>query len=36
SFDKMLNGKIDYVSKAAKKLGINKKMTPKQALELMI
>ncbi|MEM0372856.1 MAG: DUF1805 domain-containing protein [archaeon] len=36
SFDKMLNGKIYYVSKAARKLGIKKSMTPKQALELMI
>ena len=36
SFSKMLKGKIEYVSKKAKKLGIKKQMTPMQALELMV
>lgn len=36
SFSQMLKSKIKYVSKNARKLGINKKMTGRQALDKMI
>ena len=36
NFEDMLDKKVEYVSKKAKELGINDKMTGRQALNLMI